>query len=60
LEGDRREIVYKKLYYQLFNAVTDSLSAMDLENYGQARQILMNAQQTCEELYLQLSPDEEE
>jgi len=52
--------VYKKLYYQLFNAVTDSLSAMDLENYGQARQILMNAQQTCEELYLQLSPDEEE
>ena len=36
---------YQKLYHILFNAVTDSLENMAEQNFGQA-------QQTCEELYM--------
>ena len=43
---------YKKLYFHLFNAVTDSLQAMEQQNYGQASSILMSAQQETEEMYL--------
>ena len=43
---------YKTMYLHLFNAITDSLSALDALNIGQARALLMAAQQQCEELYL--------
>ena len=43
---------YKKLYFHLFNAVTDALQAMEQQNYGQASSILMSAQQETEEMYL--------
>lgn len=50
---------YKSMYLHLFNAITDSLSALDALNIGQARALLMAAQQQCEELYLQdASPEE--
>ena len=44
--------MYQKMYTTLFNAVTDALSAMEAQNYGEARQRLIAAQQQCEELYL--------
>ena len=44
--------MYKKMYLRLFNAVSDSLTAMEQMNYGEARRLLMQAQQACEELFL--------
>ena len=48
--------MYRKMYYHLFNAVTDALAALEKQNIGQAKELLMEAQQQCEEIYL----DEEE
>lgn len=44
--------MYQALYYYLFNKVTDALTAMEERNYGQAEQILKQAQQHTEELYI--------
>lgn len=44
--------LYEKMYYQLFNAVTDALNALERRNYGQAEEILKAAQQEGEEIYL--------
>ncbi len=41
-----------KMYYRLFNAVTDALQEMENRNYGTAQQLLVAAQQDCEEIYL--------
>lgn len=43
---------YQKPYYTLFNAVTDAVAAMEAQNFGQARQMLVQAQQDCEEWFL--------
>ncbi len=40
---------YKKPYLTLFNALTDILEALEQCNYGQARQLLILAQQQAEE-----------
>lgn len=44
---------YEKMYYHLFNAVTDALNALEQKNYGQAEEILKAAQQESEEIYLE-------
>ena len=44
--------LYKNLYFHLFNQITDALEAMEKQNYGEARDILMRAQQEAEERYL--------
>ncbi len=46
------KIMYQKMYYTLFNAVTDALRAMEENNYGIAQQILKTAQQQAEEIFL--------
>ena len=43
---------YSKLYFHLFNAVTDALLAMEQQNYGQAATLLKAAQQETEEMYM--------
>ena len=48
--------MYGKMYYRLFHAVTDALQEMEKRNYGTAQQLLVAAQQDCEEIY----PDAEE
>ena len=48
---------YQKMYTCLFNAITDTIAQLDLQNYGCARSLLVLAQQKAEELYLN---DEEE
>jgi len=45
--------MYKKMYYQLFNAVTDAINALANSNTIQARWILVKAQQECEEIFLE-------
>lgn len=44
---------YQKMYLKLFNRVTDALEQMAAQNFGQARQTLIRAQQETEELYVQ-------
>ena len=44
--------IYKKMYYRLFNGVTDALLAMQQQNFGMAAQLLRDAQSACEELFL--------
>ena len=48
---------YQKLYHILFNAVTDSLENMAEQNFGQAAACLRQAQQTCEEPYIEGEED---
>lgn len=45
-------MLYEELYHLLFNAATDALRAMEQENFGQARDLLIRAQQACEERYM--------
>ena len=41
---------FEKMYYHLFNAITDALSEQDVE---QAKAILMQAQCDTEEMYIE-------
>ena len=42
-----------KYYSTLFNGVTDALAALEQQNYGAAREILVRAQQSAEEAYIE-------
>ena len=42
---------YQKIYTTLFNAITDALSQIETQNYGDAKEILISAQQKAEEKY---------
>ena len=50
--------IYKKMYYRLFNAITDALAALEQQNFGTAAEILRQAQIDSEELYLDAEDDE--
>lgn len=43
---------YQKMYAILFNAMTDAIENMEDANYGTAKEILIQAQQKTEELYI--------
>ncbi|MEA4955937.1 MAG: hypothetical protein VB096_10590 [Pseudoflavonifractor sp.] len=45
--------LYRKLYFTLFNSLTDALEALEIKNYGRAKEILQKAQQNAEEQYLE-------
>ena len=51
--------MYGRMYAHLFNAVTDALEELAQQNYGAARQLLVQAQQECEELYLDGEAEED-
>ena len=40
-----------KYYTVLFNRVTDAIAALDAQNYGTARELLVRAQQEAEDLF---------
>lgn len=40
---------YEQLYYQLFAAMANAVEAMEKMNFGQARELLIAAQQKAEE-----------
>lgn len=50
----------QKPYFMLFNAVTDAVAAIEEQNFGRARQILIRAQQDCEEWFLSCPEDGDE
>lgn len=43
---------YQMLYHKLFNACTNAISALEQQNFGQARALLITAQQEAEECYI--------
>lgn len=47
-----------ELYHLLFNAITDALEAMEKLNFGEAKKLLMAAQQKTEEAYLEREESE--
>lgn len=44
--------VYQKMYTTLFNAVTDALEKIETLNYGDAKDLLIAAQQQAEDIYI--------
>ncbi len=50
---------YSTLYRLLFNAITDALTKIDAYEIGTAVQILVEAQQKTEELYISADAPEE-
>ena len=44
---------YQKMYAALFNAATDALEALEALDIGRAGDILRQAQQAAEEMYLE-------
>ena len=56
---DQMEI-YKKMYYRLFNGVTDALEAIERQNFGMAAQLLRDTQSECEEMFLDAEEETEE
>ena len=43
---------YEKLYHVMFNGATDALEQLEAQNYGLAKERLRQAQELCEELYI--------
>mgnify|MGYP007129633258 CR=1 FL=1 len=43
---------YDKMYSLLFNAITDALEKLEKQNLGDAKDILVSAQQKAEEIYI--------
>ena len=43
---------YQKMYSLLFNAITDALAQIENQNYGDAKDMLISAQQKAEEMYI--------
>ena len=52
--------IYEKMYYRLFNGVTDALAAMEQQNFGTAAQLLRDTQSACEEMLLDAEDEAEE
>ena len=48
---------YKAMYLLLFNEITDALEKREEQNYGEARELLIAAQQKAEDIYI-VSDDE--
>lgn len=50
------EKMFRKLYFMLFNRVTDAIRALEAGDPALARQLLIHAQRECEEYYLRDGP----
>ena len=45
---------YEKLYAQMVEAAEQAIAAIERADYGQAKQILISAEQRCEAEYLEM------
>lgn len=43
---------YKRPYLRLWAGISEALSALEKRNYGMAEEILLNAQQAAEEIWI--------
>ena len=44
---------YREMYFALFHTITDVLSDLEQQNYGSAKERLINAQLSAEDLYIE-------
>ena len=44
---------YSRLYFHLFNAVTDAINKIEFCEYAQAKELLIKAQQEAEDYYFE-------
>ena len=44
---------FEKLYYYLFGVLADAVEAIEMENYEEAKELLIAAQQNAEEEYIE-------
>ena len=51
--------LYKKMYYHLFNAITDALAQINQQNYGMAVKRLKRVQKETEEMYIEAEDEAE-
>lgn len=49
--------MYRKMYYLLFNAITTAIEEIGNRNYGNAENILIEAQREAKEHYLSCRAD---
>ena len=43
---------YEKMYHLLFNAITDAMTQLEAQNYGDVKDAPISAQQKAEEIYI--------
>ena len=43
---------HEKMYHLLFNVISDALTQMEWQNYDDAKDTLISAQQKAEEIYI--------
>ena len=43
---------YEKMYHLLFNEITDALTQLEAQNYGDVKDALISAQQKAKEIYI--------
>ena len=48
---------YEKLYHLMVNASEDAIAEIEKRNYGHAVEILIAAEQKCEDIYLDTPQD---
>ena len=48
MDDDKSEVLYRKMYFGLFRAVTESLEAMAQQNFGAAADRLRRGQRDAE------------
>ena len=48
---------YEKLYHLMVNASEDTIAEIERQNYGSAKEILVAAEQRCEEIYIDAPQD---
>lgn len=44
---------FPEYYVKLFNAVTDAIAALDRQDYGEAKSLLVKAQRDAEDAYIE-------
>ena len=49
---------YQRMYALLFNALTDAVAEIEAAHYGAAAQLLKNAQQEAETIYVETAEAE--
>ncbi|MBR2028661.1 MAG: hypothetical protein IKA10_06725 [Oscillospiraceae bacterium] len=51
---------YKKMYLTMFNAATDAANELVRFNIGRASEILISAQEKCEDIFVDSAEDSDE
>ena len=51
--------VFKKMYFELFNALSNAIEEIDKHNFGNAAEIIKTAQLSAEEIFIDEDNEED-